>query len=90
MPSSRVVARAQMMRGGGDHGTFPRLERDLRVARAQSAELLHPPVPVVEQRAFTEERGGRAPVDAPGGVVELARAARAARDRARTPTRWAA
>ena len=82
MPSSRVDRAAQVMRGGGDHGTLPRLERDLRVARAQATELLDPPVAMVEQRALTKEHGGRAPMDAPGGVVELARRERGTRPRA--------
>src|SRR6478672_8834888 len=71
------------MRGSGDHRTLARLERDLRVARAKAPELLHPPVSVVEQRALAEERGGRAAMDAPGGIVELARRERGTRPRTR-------
>ena len=54
-------------------------------ARAQAPELLHPPVPVVEQRALTEERRRRAPMDPPGGVVELTCGKRGTRPRRAHP-----
>ena len=61
------------MRGGGDHGTLARLERDLRVARAAAPQLLHPPVPLIDERPLADKRRGRAALDTAGRVVELTR-----------------
>ena len=59
------------------------MQCDLGVAGATTPQLLHPSVPLIDQRPFADKCRGRAALEAAGGVVELTRRERRTRSRAR-------